>query len=179
MSLKASFNSHMTCVLLVLTPPPAQSFHFCLVQVKPEIPYETNRIQNSSTPRIMGWFGELFSQVWTPTQISMKIWLFLSLHSLGLPCYILNPEGIQNLLTSLSNLSAREDEDPRGSLRMGSSGPRGGYKNMGTSQRRTQARLVPVSRAQCIECHIRQLELQKIIGRWEKTRRKIRVHEQT
>lgn len=36
-------------------------------------------------------------QVWTPTPISVKIWLFLNLHSLSLPCYICNPEGMQNL----------------------------------------------------------------------------------
>lgn len=70
---------------------------FCLVQVKPEIPHETNHIQNSSTPRIMGRFGAFSSQVWTSTQISMKIWLFLNLHGLSLPCCILNPVGRQNL----------------------------------------------------------------------------------
>lgn len=36
-------------------------------------------------------------QVWTPTPISVKIWLFLNLRSLSLPCYICNPEGMQNL----------------------------------------------------------------------------------
>lgn len=61
------FNSHRTCVLIMLIPP--GSIHQRLLGTsKSEIPYETKtRSQKSSGPRIMGWFGEFSCPIWIPT----------------------------------------------------------------------------------------------------------------
>lgn len=121
--------------------------------MKLELSHEINQIGNSSAPRVMGQVGAFPSQVWTPAQKSLKIWLLVNLHGLGLPCYISNPEGIRNL----SNLFLEAPQCLE-------SASQGKQQEAGTCPRRAQARPVPICRAQWVEHHVGHCSCRPITG---------------
>lgn len=170
LSLNASLLSHLTRVLLMSISTPAQSFNFYLVQKKPEIPHEINQIRNSSAPRIMGWFAAFSPpRFGTPPKCQWKSACSLTLIVWACPAMFWILREYRTYQTSFYRLlSAREVLEP-------------------VSQRKLQeCRHLPKENEgqtspnlQSSVCWVphQALQLQKITGQWEKSRRKIQFNE--
>lgn len=108
-------NSHQDCVLIIPIPPHS------ILRLLPGTSEAREPLWHSNqSPEIFNSHNH--GLVWRfllpgldPHPNSVKIWLFLNLHNLGLPCSVSNPEGMQNLW-NLFLQGPQGQGDPRASF---------------------------------------------------------------
>lgn len=91
----SALNSLLTARAQCWPPPGSVLQGFLSTSEARDTVWDSNRVLEILNSRLMGWFEEFPFETWNPVQISMKIWSFINLHGLGLPCHISNPEGLQ------------------------------------------------------------------------------------